>query len=505
LMKNVYEEVRVYYEQETTQELAISRDWVEGYLRQKAWQGSSDDELREVWRYLKMFLAYLEHVNADCLEEISYQEYSRVIEWLADHIKGFKATLKPVRSFFNVLLEFYRYLALKKIVADTTELEQAAQEIAGGNKVKLIDDNSFMLRRSSSVLSEEFAGVVGEIVEGLMLKLGSFFQKKEFNDDFQRALFLFAGPLNPIPEPEPDEFSMFWQEFWDYFLFDYRLLANDETPMKQFAVTCRKELSAEEREVIADLLNTEFTVFTVSRVINPEWIECVNLFTEEIFRLPHPEFDYKGMKQMLFFGHIFSRDTVLVNCITSIKLSPNLCRRIKEEAQRQKAIFDIQQPGATWKEFFNRHALAFRHTVDILLNMAKVNVTPFDQMERTFPIIAQNREPNEAVTKLFVKIMPEYGFSKHDQDLAMRLWYDYCQVTVVTVRKAGAWAAAVIYSFAQINSPQGISVEQLAADLDVSTSSVYANRDKIFKSLELAKYDPRYLSAEGLIYSLFTP
>ncbi|MBP2650715.1 MAG: hypothetical protein H6Q74_1540 [Firmicutes bacterium] len=503
-MKNVYEEVHVFYEKEIEQELAISRDWIEGYLRQKAWQGTNDEELRELWRNLKMFLVYLEHTDADYLEEISYQEYSRVIEWLTNHVKGFKATLKPVRKFFSVLLEFYRYLALKKLVTDTTELEQAAEEIAGGDKVRLIDNSSLILKQNSSLLTEEFINIVGEVVEGLMLKLGEFFQRKEFNDDFQRALFLFSGPFNSIPEAEPGEVSMFWQEFWDYFLFDYRLLANDQTPIKEFATTHWNELNSEEQRVVEDLLHTEFAVFTINKVINTDWVECVNMFTEEVFKLPHPEFDYKEMKHMLFFGHVFSRETVLINCITSIKLSSNLRRRIKDEALRQKAIFEIQQPGATWTEFFSRHALAFRHTVDVLLNMAKLNVTPFDQIERSFPIIVNQRQPNEQVMALFAKIMPEYGFSKHDQSLAEKLWNDFSQLSSVAVRKAGAWAAAVIYSFALINSPQGISAEQLANDLAVSTSSIYTNRDKIFKALELAKYDPRYLSTEGLIYSLFT-
>ncbi|MDR3589490.1 MAG: hypothetical protein P4N41_07480 [Negativicutes bacterium] len=504
MMKNVYDEVQYFYTLEVTEDAAISREWVEGFLRQKAWQGATDDELRDIWQNLKMFVLYLDNTDADYLEEIPYQEYSRVIHWLAGHVKGFKATLKPVRRFFAVLLEFYRHLALKKIVADTSELEFAAQEIAGGKKIKLVEDRGPILRKNAGALASEVDSVVGDIIEGLMVKLGTFFQKKEFNDDFQRALFLFAGPLNSIPDPEPGEFSMFWQEFWDYFLFDYHLLTNDLSPLRHFYGANRAELASEEAQILSDLLNAKFTVFTVYRVVNHDWIECINLFTEEKFRLPHPDFDYKAMKQMLFFGHVFAEDTVMVNYITSIELSANLRRRIKEEAVRQKAIFEIQQPEAGWGDFFSRHALAFRHTVDVLITLAKVNVTPFNQLGRTFPQGSEKRKPDERVSEMFVSLMPEYGFSLHDQRLAGRLWNDFSQLAKVTVRKTGAWAAAVIYVFAQINSPQGISAEQLAVDFEVSTSSVYANRDKIFKALELAKFDPRYLNEEGFIYSLFS-
>jgi hypothetical protein len=503
-MKNVYDEVQFFYEKEITAETAVNRDLVEGFLRQKAWQGTTDEELRDIWSNLRMFLLYLDHTRAEYLEEISYQEYSRLIQWLTGHVKGFKATLKPVRRFFNVLLDFYRFLALKKVVADTSELEFAANEIAGGDKVNLSEDMGAALRRSSNILAEELGDMVGGIVESLMVKMGAFFQKKEFNDDFQRALFLFAGPLNNIPDPEPGEFTMFWQEFWDYFLFDYHLLANDVAPIRHFADTCRQDLTAEEWQILEDLLHAEFAVFTVYRLVNHEWIECVNLFTGEKFRLPHPDFDYKSMKSMLFFGHVFSRETVMVNYITSIELSSNLRRRIKEEAERQKALFEIQQPGAQWADFFRRHALAFRHTVDILITLAKVNVTPFDQVGRVFPPVEGRTAPDKNVSRRFGEVMPEYGFSFHDIELAKRLWHDFCQRAKVTVRKPGAWAAAVIYAFAQINSPQGISAEQLAVDFEVSTSSVYANRDKIFKALELAKYDPRYVNEEGFIYSLFS-
>ena len=496
-MKNVYDEVRQFYEHDAGDYSAVRRDWVEGFLRQRAWAGAGDDELRDIWANLRMFLLYHRHTEAEDPDELPYHEYSRVIKWLAAHIKGFKATLRPVRRFFNVLVDFYRYLALKKVVADTSELEQAAREIAGGRRVKLPDG------RSMAALTEELGAVVSDIVEGLMIKLGDLYQKKEYSDDLQRALFLFAGPLNTLPDGDEEAVSLFWQEFWDYFLFDYRLLASDRTPLAEFAATGGNGFGAEERQILEELLGARFTVFTVRRVLSEDWAECQNVFTGEEFPLPRPDFDYRSMKKLLFFGHVFSRETIIVNHITSIEVSANLRRRIKEEAQQQKAIFEIQQPGATWADFFDRHALAFRHTVDALITLAKVNVTPFAQLGRQFPLVPERRAADPRVSGLFAKVMPDYGFSLHDRVLAGRLWHDFCQLTEVRVRKPGAWAAAVVYAYAQINSPQGIAAEQLAVDLGVSTSSVYADNDKIFRTLALAKFDPRYLNEEGFVYSLF--
>lgn len=504
MIRNVYDEVHWFFEVEITGQPAIRQEWVEGFLRLKAWGGVTDEELKDYWNNLRMFLLYLCDNEADDLEDIPYQEYGQVIRWLTAHVKGFKATLKPVRRFFAVLVDFYRYLAQKKVVADTTEVELAAQEIAGGKRIKL-DIDGGLLRGANGGYSEDMGQYISDIVDQLMVKLGEFFQRKEFNDDFQRALFLFAGPVNSIPDAaEPGEFNLFWQEFWDYFLFDYRLLALDETPLKHFTEAYPDGFSSEEKQLLRDLGEAKFTVFTVQRVVNEDWVECSNLFTDEVFRLPYPEFEYKAMKRMLFFGHVFAKDTVMVNYITSVEISPNLRRRIREEGLRQKAIYEIQNPGASWDEFFGRHALAFRHTVDAFITLAKVNVTPFDQLDRKFPKVSETREIDRRVSNLFVPTMPDYGFSLNDGHLAERLWQDFYQLAGVTVRKPEAWAAAIIYTFAYLNFPQGISAEQLASDFGVSTSSVYTNRDKIIKALELAKYDPRYLNEEGLIYSLFT-
>ena len=202
-MKNVYDEVQRFYDQEIIDDIPVTRDWVEGFLRQKAWQGADDDELRDVWQNLKMLVLYLDSTGTEYLEEISYNEYSSMIQWLVGHVKGFKATLKPVRRFFNVLLEFYRYLALKKLVADTTELETAAKEIAGGKKIKLDLDRTLTMGKNAGALSEEMDSIIGEIIESLMLKLGSFFKGKNSMMIFSGRCFYSPGRSTPFLNRNP--------------------------------------------------------------------------------------------------------------------------------------------------------------------------------------------------------------------------------------------------------------------------------------------------------------
>lgn len=514
-MKNVYDEVYTFYEEEIILEPVIKREWVEGYLRQKAWQGADDSELRQIWnniRYFELYLDATENDYTDCLEDIPAQEYGLVIYWLIDNIQGYKKSLKAARRFFDILLDLYKYLVARRVLLNYDELELAAQEIAGGKRLELfpaalMDEVEQQRGQSSLVLTSERSlstndpEVVGETVEHLMTKLGNYFQQQEFTDDFHRALFLFNGPLAIIPGEDQDDF---WLGFWDYFLFDYHLLVNDLTPLAHFQSHYGSKLLHDERHILQELLSATFCVFYIDRVINGEWVECVNLFTEEKFRLPHPQSSYQQIKKMLFFGHVFSRENVMINYVTSIEISSNLRRRIKDEVTRQKALFNIQEPAGSWLDMFSRHALVVRHTINALSTMDKVNVTPFNQVDRVYPSVAENSIPNQAVIETLEHLMPEYGFSQHDVRLAKRLWHDYCQLTRVAVRKPQVWAAAVIFSYSMLNSYNVIPADNIAADLAISKTGIYTNRTKLYDMLQLQKFDPRYLNEEGFVLSLFT-
>jgi len=505
-MKNVYDEVRLFYEEDVDWEPIIRREWVDGFLRQKAWQGINDDDLREIWHNLEMFILYLIHSESDNLEELTLPEYSLAIEWMAGHIPDFTVAVKPVKDFFNVLKEFYQYLYAKKVISGFGVLCRAAEEIVGGNEVKLLSHNCSVQEIGlfddfdNTVMTEDLGERVGQTVEKLMVKIGSFFQQDAFCNDFDRALYLYTGPFDTVPEDEQDEF---WLGFWDYFLFDYHLLTTDTTPLAHFYQEQCSELNLDERQILEDLLNAKFTVFYISKVMNQDWVECINLFTGEILQLPYPDFQFNNLKRLLFYGHIYACGVVMLNYVTSIEVSPNLRQRIKDEVVRQKAIYEIQKPGATIADFFDRHALVVRHTIDVLVTLAKVNVTSAYQIERDFPKIQENCKPNIQVTDLLVTLAQEYGYSLYDIDLVKKMWHDFCQLSTVIVRKPATWAAAILYAFSQVNGTNDIIPEEIADNVGISVTSLKSNRARIYEALQLQKFDPRYLSEEGFVLSLF--
>lgn len=509
-IKNVYDEVRVFFDEESEWDSAIKREWVEGFLRQKAWQGASDEVLTDTWHNLQLFVSYLTYSGDTDLNELSAAEYSLAVEWIIVQMDGFKPNIKTVKHFFDVLQEFYSYLATRKMIIDTTELNQAIAYMTGGKRLRFIEDEDEqgeLPMKPPLTLPKDIGRIVGEAVERLMLKFSAYFQRELFVDDFERALALYLGPMGQMPEDENDD--EFWLGFWDYFLFDYHLLENDRTPLIQFNIDFSDKLSSEEQNILRELLGAKFTVFYVENIINQDWVECVNLLTDEKFRLPNPNLDYKLVKKLLFYGHIFlqeeDRDLIMINFITSVEISSKLRRRIKEEITRQKAMLELQQPGATWDDFVSRHANAVRHTIDLLATWARVNVTSYTQVERRFPQpIDGEKTVNSAVLDIIANKMPKFGYSQHDIVLAQKLWRDFSYIATVTIRKPSAWAAAAILAFSQINNAEAeLPVDILADELAVGKSSISANRSKIIEILKLEKYDPRYLSEEGMVSLLY--
>ena len=66
-MKNVYEAVRNFYTDKSNNNQVLKKDWVEGYMRQKAWQGASDGDLQNEWRYIEAFARYLQSDEGELL------------------------------------------------------------------------------------------------------------------------------------------------------------------------------------------------------------------------------------------------------------------------------------------------------------------------------------------------------------------------------------------------------------------------------------------------------
>lgn len=499
-MNNVYGKVRIYYEDNNMWQPIIKREWIEGFLRQRAWQGAAEKALLQTWHILEGFLGYLDDAAYEDIQELGIEDISEAMQWMSNNVKGFKLNKKYLNNSLKTIVDFMEFLASKKYVMGFQDFELVvkieneevfhSKNISGQSKIK---------GSSDSLKTTDVPTTSSEIIEKLIGKLGMYFQGANFQDDFQRALLFYTGPVNMIDDENDD----FWIGFWDYFLFDYHLLENNETPVRHYFLKHDKVLMDSETKVLSEVMSAEFVVFYIKKFINSECVECVNLFTDETFMIPCPSIEFHMLKRAMFFGHVFAQDTLTVNYVNTIEVSLKLRQRIKDEVTKLKEIFAVQDSSADWKTFLWRHTLPVRHIIQVLTTQATVNVIPFGDVKPAIPTDL-TMVHTDKVTDIIEQHMPEFGFSASDLNIAKRLWSDYYQVSDgCLVKKPLVWAVAVMFVYASLNSLQGLSVAEFAASFDLSPKSIAPKSSMLQNKLLLQKYDPRYLSDEGCLFCIY--
>lgn len=504
-MKNVYDEIESFYNESKNFDPIIKQSLLEGYLRKKAWQGYNDDDLKAVWDALGWFINYLIYADIENLDEISKEEYIRMIIWISKNNEKFSLTEDTVCGFFENIKSFYVYLKNKKMIHDIqiigklteTFIDQGEFAIPNVNIEESIFEENFL---KTETLSDDVANKLNVLLEDLLNKIGSYYKNEEFSFDFNRAISLYSGPFNTIPENDGEDF---WLGFWDYFLFDYHLVESDSTPLRYFYETQKNMLGSDEHHILDDLLQAKFTVFYIHRIVNQYVVECINLFTDEKIQLPLPDYGMHDYKKIVFYGHIYSQGVVMLNYITSVPVSPKLRKRIKEEIVRQKNLYQIQNSNANIEAFFSRHAVVVRHTIDILVSLAKVNVISADLCLSEFPVIEQYNVPDESVTILLKSLAIRYKFSCHSAQLVLKMWNDFSNLRQDDKMRKEVIAGVILLSFSKINGMHFVSKKSVLSKLKFSEAELIDFDERISDVLQLKNFDPRYLSEEGFILSLY--
>ncbi len=502
-MKNVYDAVWHFYEQDAAWEDILKYEWVEGFLRQKAWQHTDDVRLRAIWQQILMFELYLAYADVP-LPDMQLGDYGEMVGWLERNVAEFSLELPAVKSFFQTLMDFEKYLVGRKIIKPSATMMEAAKYITGGKKLRLVDGPGNEIKKIPLAFATPDAPApiyikLDEHLQELLLLLNEFYQKSEFIVDFERAIFLYHGIMGWDEDELDSQKQEFWLGFWDYFLFDYRLISNDKTPLRHFYDT--GNYPAETRSLLKELVSARFAVFFMKNLSDEDWLECEDLLTGQTFFLPNPGEHAQTLKDLLFMGHLFSHNMVLVNYVMSVPVSLNLRKRIKEEIIKQFSFYRVQEPGADWDCFYRRHAIAVRHAIDIFTTFSKLNAV----VDVDVPDVGKKSSNigDTRVIEILVQAMKSNVFSFNDQQLAIRMWLDYCYVSYpVAVRKPQNWAAGLVANFALINSAFVVDYDYIGNMFNVPVNSVREYGNKIARALELQEHDLRYLNEEGFIMLL---
>ena len=506
-MGNVYSLVEEFYEENTAAGQIVPQDAVEAYLRRNAWHGADDDELKRIWSVIRLLVTYVDQLDLYSLGSLTVYDYQEIIYRYANDQADFMLAEADINKFFSAAEKFYEYLQRTGKTEDYRQgLTAAKESLYEGGYFFLPDrrdgDEFYSSLEHMEEVPPETMQRLNKMLDELLHRIDDYYKKPAFRRDMDRAIMMYAGPDYDGQEaPSEEERRGFWFGFWDFFLFDYHLIVSDASPLRYYYEQEREKLSTSEQDILRDLLRSRFTVFNIEAV-GEDFVSCRNFFTGENFELPVPELALGNYNHCILYGHIHSHGVMLLNYITTLTASPKLQKRMRDVILRQFELFKVQKPQAEIADFFARHGGVVRHTLQILAGYAQLNVLKSRHAIQALPDNPETADLFAADIDMLRRIARHVGFSNFETALLVKFFMDY--VTLAAVEKTDdIMMAALLLKFAQINGVDLSAQTEIYELIGIDSGSVQDCMKKIQETLDCDIFDPRYLTEEAFIKSLY--
>ena len=510
---NVYALVTKYYRENDKARYILSRYVVERYLRRLAWHGSGDQDLREIWGIIELLMTYIDEQQLDSFGALSIFDYQELLYRYGEVHEEFCLEEKQVLDWLEKLREFYAFLAESGKQEDfccfIKDVEESLylDEVFSMPPRHTEDDFYHRLDPETEESVESVARLNAEL-DAVLKDVSRYFQQKKYDRDNDRAMRIFCGPAHempPVEKKDNGEHSAFWLSYWDYFMFDYHLLDDDRIPLKHYYEREKNNLSTTAQDILRDLLHARFSVFEVVEM-QEDMVRCKDLFTEEYMDLPMPEVGMTGIENFVFFGHIRTRGILMLNYITSVPASMKLRSRMKDVVLRQYELFKLQKPQATLDQFFQREAAAVRHILHVMSDYAQLNVVSLREMPPRIERIPKLEENFLEESRALEEIVKRIGFGAYACLLIRNLFFDALSVTGDTKAcraNLPALMTAVLLMFIKINGYDYTATADLYQLFGSEKAETEALSKILAKKLAVRIFDPRYLTEDGVVLSLY--
>ena len=506
-MENVYSLVEEFYKKNMAAGQIVPQETVEAYLRRNAWHGAGDDELKRLWSVICLLITYVDQQDLYSLGSLTVYDYQEIIYRYANDRADFMLAEADINKFFSAADKFYEYMQRTRDIDDYRQgLKAAKDSLYEGGYFFLPDrrdgDAFYSSLEHMEEVPPETMQRLNKMLDDLLHRVDEYYKQPAFHRDMDRAVVMYAGPDYDGQDSWPeDERRGFWFGFWDFFLFDYHLIVSDSIPLRYYYEHERDKLSTSEQDILRDLLRSRFTVFCIEAV-GEDFVSCRNFFTGENFELPVPELAIGNYDHCILYGHIHSHGVMLLNYITSLNASPKLQRRMRDVILRQFERFKFQCPQAEMKDFFARNGGVVRHTLQILAGYAQLNVLKSCPVKQPLPDNPEAAELFAADIDMLRRVAKHVGFSKFEIGLLVKFFMDY--VTESAVDKVDdVLLTALLLEFARINGVDLSGQSEIYELLGIDSRRVQSCMKKISAALACEVFDPRYLTEEAFIKSLY--
>lgn len=513
-MDNVFDLIEDFYTQDPEWNNVLRQSYAEDFLRLKAWQGATDEELTKIWDYITELLLYLSNAE-NFLGDMNREDFIDCVGWCSRNISDFTPTVKCVNGFLTTMSELFTHLKKKKAIMQDNAPAEAKAKLLVDDKLQIIDKEGNFLPEyerynlyATADLPSKIYLNIGERLNNLFEFLQKYYENKKYKRDIERAQFLFGGILMTgamNAKPGTEEYK---QTFWDYFLFDYHMLANDKTPLEHFYDSFKIDSFSPDgmpaKDVLQELLQAQLVMFEVVGKTPEGMFDCRNILTGERYALMMPMDPDTETNGFVFLGHIFYNNSMVMNFVRGMLMNKASRKRFLQVLEQAKDWFAVRYGGEmSWEDFTRRNPIFVRHIS--LLYAAFIRMEGFNYETRISNYQAQPML-EDSVSMMLWDMMHYYAFSAYDIFLAKTMWSDYLAASGKTeknIRVAEIWAAGIVYNFIKLNDVYNYDIEQISAMCyGLDKSAIKRTAKMVESELALEKHDPRYVNEEGLLLML---
>ena len=150
-------------------------------------------------------------------------------------------------------------------------------------------------------------------------------------------------------------------------------------------------------------MKARLAVFSVDSINDENMYLCTDFLTGEQYALNLPIEEEFDTRDMLFVGHCFYNNTMVMNYVRCLKMGRLARKRLYEMLKHCYDWYRIQEPEAKWTDFIERHPMLLRHLTYIYSVYVKLDGFGHETHIKNYnpPDITENDEKSNEYTELF--------------------------------------------------------------------------------------------------------
>ncbi len=499
-MANVYDKLNEFYLKNPDAKFLYLKKDFERFLRKCAWKNEKEEilDLRFVL-FSEMILSALE-IDLDSIYDLLPEDYLEIFYKLAG-VEGKKLDKKTVLKYIKYVEEFFMEKEADGFNEKIGEVEFLRMFFFDEGKFFVPEreqKESYRSFKRLSKISLDDTTELQDIRENCLKKIFKYFNDKVFENDFERAvnMFFYDGEIkeNILEKIENNS------EFRDYFLFDYRLIKNDETPLEFFYKIKKEELDEITLEFIEEFLNARFTLFCV-KIEDDDIFLCRDLFRDREFYIPYSSEDFPEYKNTIFAAHIEAGSIVNPCFLKAIYAEKKDRETIIKEIERAKNLFAYQEKNITYTKFFKRHANTTLKIISAIKNMKGFYIIPEAFDIETISVSSNISDSYEEPITRLMNMGKEINLSKYSLKLLRKYYRNFLEKSKFKREKneSNSTLFACLKNFLRLNGKEDFLNHREMIIFNADIKKVSAMQEEIKNILKSEDFDPRYLTEEGFL------